>query len=153
MPIRHLLAPTDFSDASKQAVMYAFGLAQACGAKVSLLHVVEPLTFPLDGYIAPELITTLLQDLEREAHSQLAELLSGAGSINVAVTPHLMVGVPYQKILETAAAEHVDLIVMATHGRTGLSHLVLGSVTEKVVRLAPCPVLTVRVTAETLGGR
>jgi universal stress protein A len=63
------------------------------------------------------------------------------------MTRHVVVGVPYETILETAEAEKVDLIVMATHGRTGLSHLVLGSVAERIVRLAPCPVLTVRATA------
>jgi nucleotide-binding universal stress UspA family protein len=147
MQIRNILAPTDFSDASNQAVMYAFGLARACGAKLSLLHVVEPLAFPLDGYIPPDLITTLLDDLKREAYMRLAHLLCEAGAANVKVTRHVVVGVPYETILETAEAEHVNLIVMATRGRTGLSHLVLGSVAERVVRLAPCPVLTVRATA------
>jgi nucleotide-binding universal stress UspA family protein len=112
-----------------------------------LLHVVEPLASPLDGYIPPDLITTLLDELEREAHMQLAHLLCEAGDANVEVTRHVVVGVPYEKIIETAEAEHVNLIVMATHGRTGLSHLVLGSVAERVVRLAPCPVLTVRAAA------
>lgn len=147
MEIRHILAPTDFSDASNQAVTYALGLAQACGAKLSLLHVVEPLASPLNGYISADLITTLLDDLEREAHMQLAQLLSEAGAANVEVTRHVVVGVPYEKILETAEAQQVDLIVMATRGRTGLSHLVLGSGAERVVRLATCPVLTVRATA------
>jgi nucleotide-binding universal stress UspA family protein len=57
-------------------------------------------------------------------------------------------GSPFRKIIETAEAEHVDLIVMATHGRTGLSHLVMGSVAERVIRTAPCPVLTIRPPAE-----
>jgi universal stress protein A len=66
----------------------------------------------------------------------------------VDVTRLVNLGVPYQRILETAAAEQVDLIVMATHGRTVLAHLVLGSVAERVVRTAPCPVLTIRPPAE-----
>jgi universal stress protein A len=147
MERRYLLAPTDFSDASNQVVTYAFKLAQACGAKLSLLHVVEPLASPLDGYIPPDLITTLLDDLERAAHIQLAHLLCEAGAANVEVTGHVAVGVPYETILATAEAEQVDPIVMATRGRMGLSHLVLGSVAERGVRLAPCPVLTVRATA------
>jgi len=147
MEIRYILAPTDFSDASNQAVTYALGLAHACGAKLSLLHVVEPLASPLNGYISADLITTLLDDLEREAHMQLAQLLSEAGAANVEVTRHVVVGVPYEIILETAKAQQVDLIAMVTRGRTGLSHLVLGSGAERVVRLATCPVLTVRATA------
>jgi Universal stress protein family len=99
MEIRHILAPTDFSDASNQAVTYALGLAHACGAKLSLLHVVEPLASPLNGYISADLITTLLDDLEREAHMQLAQLLSEAGAANVEVTRHVVVGMPYEIIL------------------------------------------------------
>src|SRR6266511_1727020 len=102
MQIRNILAPTDFSDASNQAVMYAFGLARACGAKLSLLHVVEPLAFPLDGYIPPDLITTLLDDLKRGAYMRLADLLCEAGAANVKVIRHVVVGVPYETILETA---------------------------------------------------
>src|SRR5215831_10824419 len=100
MERRYLLAPTDFSDASNQAVTYAFKLAQACGAKLYLLHVVETLASPLDGYIPPDLITTLLDDLEREAHIQLAPLLCEAGAANVEGTRHVAVGMPYETILE-----------------------------------------------------
>ena len=85
-----------------------------------------------------------LEDLERDARRALALLLPEAAAAHVDVTRLVDMGVPYQKIVETATAEEVDLIVMATHGRTGLSHLLLGSVAERVVRLAPCPVLTIR---------
>jgi nucleotide-binding universal stress UspA family protein len=85
-----------------------------------------------------------LEDLERDARRALARLLPEADAAHVEVTRLVNMGVPYLKIVETATAESVDLIVMATHGRTGLRHLVLGSVAERVVRLAPCPVLTIR---------
>jgi nucleotide-binding universal stress UspA family protein len=81
----------------------------------------------------------------------LALLLPEAASAHVDVTRLVELGVPYQRIVETATAEQVDLIVMATHGRTGPSHLVLGSVAEHVVRLAPCPVLTIRPPGERAG--
>lgn len=146
MEIRHMLAPTDFSAFSKQAIDSAFALAQRFGAKVSLLHVIEQPDSSGVSAVPPGLATILLEDLERESRRELARLLPEAEGTNVEVTRHVVVGVPYRRIVETAAAEKVDLIVMATHGRTGLSHLVMGSVAERVVRTAPCPVLTMRPT-------
>jgi len=140
MEIRRILAPTDFSDPSLQAIAYAFELAQTFGAKLSLLHVIELPVYPMEVY-------PLLEELEQDARTALARLLPEAEGAHVDITHLVEIGLPYQKILQTAAAEKVDLIVIATHGRTGLSHLVLGSVAERVVRLAPCPVLTVRATA------
>ena len=145
MEIRHMLVPTDFSEPSKHALEYAFALAQTFGAKVSLLHVIEPPTYPAEGY-APTWGATLLEDLERSARVELANLLPGAEAAHVDVARLVVMGNPYREIVQTAEAEKVDLIVMATHGRTGLSHLVMGSVAERVVRTASCPVLTVRPT-------
>jgi len=147
MDVHQILAPTDFSESSKQAIAYAWGWAQTFRAKLLLLHVVELPTYALQPETTADLITALLNELKREANVQLAQLLPEAGATNVDVTCRVVVGVPYEKILETVGAESVDLIVMATHGRTGLRHLLMGSVAERVVRLAPCPVLTMHVTA------
>ncbi|MBI3328735.1 MAG: universal stress protein [Nitrospinae bacterium] len=144
MEIHHMLAPTDFSAYSMQAIDYAFALAQKFGAKLSLLHVIEMPAYPVDGYVPPIQATTLLEDLDRNARIELANILSKAEGTNVEVARHVVLGKPYREIVHIAAKENVDLIVMATHGRTGLSHLVMGSVAERVVRLAPCPVLTLR---------
>ena len=76
-------------------------------------------------------------------------MLSETPDSKVEVTRRVVVGIPYRKIVEVADEEKSDLIVMTTHGRTGLSHLVMGSVTEKIVRTAPCPVLTIRPTSVT----
>jgi nucleotide-binding universal stress UspA family protein len=137
MEIRHILTPTDFSAPATQAVTGAFELAQTFGAKLSLLHVIEVPAYAIE-------VALPLEALERDARRELARLLPEAEAAHVEVTRLVNMGVPSQNIVETAAAEQVDLIVMATHGRTGLSHLVLGSVAERVVRLAPCPVLTIR---------
>jgi universal stress protein A len=147
MDIRHILAPTDFSDYSKQALSDALELAQTFGAKLSLLHVVEPSPY-LGEFTPPTMGADLLSDLERQASAALAQLLPDAQEAKVEVTRAVAIGSPSQTIVETAEAEHVDLIVMATHGRTGLSHLLIGSVAERVVRTAPCPVLTIRPPAE-----
>jgi nucleotide-binding universal stress UspA family protein len=92
---------------------------------------------------------TLLDDLERQASKELAQILPEAQGSGVDVARRVVVGIPYRKIVEVAEEEKADLIVMTTHGRTGLSHLVMGSVAEKIVRTAPCPVLTIRPTATT----
>jgi universal stress protein A len=137
MEIRHILAPTDFSAPAHEAVTTAFELAQTFGAKLSLLHVIEVPVYAIE-------VALPLEALERDARRELARLLPEAEAAHVDVTWLVNMGAPYQKIAETATAEQVDLIVMATHGRTGLSHVVLGSVAERMVRLAPCPVLTIR---------
>jgi nucleotide-binding universal stress UspA family protein len=137
MEIRHILAPTDFSASANQAVTVAFELAQTFGAKLSLLHVIEVPTYAIEVALPQEA-------LERDARRALARLLPAADAAHVDVTRLVDIGVPYQKIVETVTAEQVDLIIMATHGRTGLGHLILGSVAEHVVRLAPCPMLTIR---------
>jgi nucleotide-binding universal stress UspA family protein len=146
MEIRRILAPTDFSEPSKQAVAYAYELAERFGAKLLLLHVVELPAYPVEIFLPAAGGTTLLDDLEQQARIDLAQLRPEAEDGKVEVTCQVVVGTPYYKILEVAAADKADVIVMATHGRTGLSHLVMGSVAERVVRMAPCPVLTIRPT-------
>jgi len=148
MDIRHILAPTDFSDYSKKALSDALELAQTFGAKLSLLHVIEPPPYPIEGFAPSAVGADLLGDLERQASAELAPVLPDAQEATIEVTRAVAIGAPSRKIVETAEAEHVDLIVMATHGRTGLSHLLIGSVAERVVRTAPCPVLTIRPPAE-----
>jgi nucleotide-binding universal stress UspA family protein len=144
MDIQHILAPTDFSAPASRAVTAAFELAQTFGAKLSLLHVIEVPAYAIE-------VALPLETLERDARRELARLLPEAEAAHVEVTRLVDMGVPYQRIVETATAESVDLIVMATHGRTGLSHLVLGSVAERIVRLARCPVLTIRPPGERSG--
>jgi nucleotide-binding universal stress UspA family protein len=149
MDIRQILAPVDFSEFSKQAAESALALAQTFGAKLLLLHVVELPVYPIEGFVPSSMGTTLLEDLERQASLDLAQLLPETQHATVEVIRQVVVGTAYHKIIEVAEAEKVDLIVMATHGRTGLSHLVMGSVAERVVRTAPCPVLTIRPLATT----
>jgi universal stress protein A len=147
MQFHRILAPTDFSEYSQQAVQYARELAQTFGATLVLLHVVELPPYPIEGLPPSQLGGTFLEDLERQATSDLAQVL--AKEAEVEVVRRVVVGTPYRKIVEVAEAERGDLIVMATHGRTGFSHLFMGSVAERVVRAAPCPVLTIRPTGGT----
>jgi nucleotide-binding universal stress UspA family protein len=144
MQVRHILAPTDFSEYSKQAVTSALELAKRFGAKLSILHVVELPPYPVEGYVPPSLSATFMEDLERQASQELAHIVPEAESTGVEVARLVTVGSPYRKIIDMAEAEQVDLIVMATAGRTGFSRLVMGSIAERVVRTSSCPVLTIR---------
>ena len=144
MQFRHILAPTDFSEYSKQAVASAFELAKKFDAKLSILHVVELPAYPVEGYVPPSLTATFMEDLEREASRELAQVVPEAEATGVEVARLVGVGTPYRKIIDMAEAEQVDLIVMATAGRTGFSRLVMGSIAERVVRTVSCPVLTIR---------
>jgi nucleotide-binding universal stress UspA family protein len=149
MEIRRILAPTDLSELAEQGLKNALQLAEVFGAKLLLLHVVEPPPYPVEGILPSPLGATLLDDLERQASNELAELLPEAQGRKVEVARRVVSGIPYRRIVEVAEEEKTDLIVMTTHGRTGFSHLVMGSVAEKVVRTASCPVLTIRPTSVT----
>jgi universal stress protein A len=149
MEIRRILAPTDFSELSKQGLQSALELAEAFGAKLLLLYVVEPPPYPVEGIVPSHLGATMLDDLERQATNDLPQMLSETQASKMDVARRVVVGIPYRKIVDVAEEEKIDLIVMTTHGRTGLSHLMMGSVAEKIVRTAPCPVLTIRPTSVT----
>jgi nucleotide-binding universal stress UspA family protein len=112
MEIRHILAPTDFSGASTQAVTSAYELAQTVGAKLSLLHVIEVPAYAIE-------VSLPLERLEQDARRAPAHLPPDADAAHVAVTRLVAIGVPSRTIVATARAEQVDLIVMDTHGRNG----------------------------------
>jgi nucleotide-binding universal stress UspA family protein len=138
-----ILVPSDFSECSDAALRYGLELARRFDARLHLLHVVQdPLTQPwaAEGFSAP--LFEAVEKWQREAKARLAAAipLSDVGRVTVSAT----VAWPYAEILRYAAENDVDLIVMGTHGRSGVSHMLLGSIAEKVVRHAPCPVLTVR---------
>jgi universal stress protein A len=143
MTIHHVLVPIDFSPYAEQALDYAIALAQRLQARVTLLHVIEPpLVAGADMGAWPS--PAFVDELEVAITSDMESYLTRVTSAGLAGEMTVVHGVPFQEILDTAKARQVDLIIMGTHGRTGLSHVLSGSVTEKVVRLAPCPVLIAR---------
>ena len=146
MAIKRILVPVDFSDGALQALDYAAGLARPSGAELVVLFVVEPVYYatPADMYGASTNLSMLLEEQQRIGREQLARLARRLEKRKLKSRTVLETGVPYQVITDTASKQKADLIVMATHGRTGLSHLLMGSVAERVVRTAVCPVLTVR---------
>jgi nucleotide-binding universal stress UspA family protein len=142
--IQRILVPVDFSEQSKQALDYAMFVAQRFEAQIDVLHVWKISEYAGDAMVVltrsePEL--TLSTYLRGQADQQLTNFMHGL--------PHskrlLEEGDPASVVARVAQEGGYDLVVMGTHGRTGLSHLMMGSVAEKVVRLSPCPVLTYRV--------
>jgi nucleotide-binding universal stress UspA family protein len=139
-----ILCPTDFSSLADAGVERAAGLAAREGAELVLLHVLAPLT----AYVLPDVVGSISVELEeqsrQDARLELRRLRERVRSSGVPV--HTVLGQGYTPLQIARAAErlHCDLIVLGTHGRTGLARLLLGSVAEAVVRRAPCPVLTIR---------
>lgn len=147
--INRILVPVDFSVHSERAIRYATTLARTFGAQVMLLHVVEdPFVtgaWPAET-VAPN-IPELLSDLIKTATTQLAEIKRRLSTQQgVVVQTAVVKGRPDREIVGFATTGAFDLIVMGTHGRTGLSHALVGSVAERVVQTAPCAVLTLRET-------
>jgi nucleotide-binding universal stress UspA family protein len=148
--IKRMLIPTDFSPTSDIAFNYAIDMAVRQGASVHLLHVIDDGSFATaypDGFYVelPGLRTQLIEEATRRLE-QMAALCVEAGR---PTTIETTVGRPARVIADTAKERGTDLIVMGTHGRSGFAHLVLGSVAERVIRTAPCAVLTVRDTCRT----
>ena len=142
--LRRILCATDLAPASQPAWEEAQRLAALLKAELRLLHVVPPVPVPLEGYFPPDLYQTLVEGGERDARERLDRLVVDRRDPSLAVTVQLDRGAPAARILAVAAEESADLVVMGTHGRTGLDRLVLGSVADRVIRTATCPVLTVR---------
>lgn len=137
--IKHILVPTDFSEPSERAVATAVELARTFEARLTLLHV---WSIPNTGYA--EALTWPIDEMEKAARKALDELQARTRKAHAGTDSVLMVGVEWEQIIEVVKARNADLIVMGTHGRRGLSRLLLGSVAEKVVRISPVPVLTIR---------
>ncbi len=144
LPIERILCPTDFSDASRGSVEAGVELARHFGAELILLHVVPVLpALPPDPnfvFRVPEFERLLHADAEK----RLGELRAAVAGRDVPARVVVAHGSAADEILAVARRERADVVVIATHGSTGLGHLVFGSVAEKVVRHAECPVLTVR---------
>jgi nucleotide-binding universal stress UspA family protein len=141
--LKKILVPTDFSDCSDAALKYGRALAGTFGATLHLLHVVQdPYTQPWAAEAFPAPLVDLLDQWQAQARQRVTALIPESERGSVMTTA--VVGSPFSEILRYAAEQQIDLIVIGTHGRGLIGHMLLGSVAERVVRRAPCPVLTVR---------
>lgn len=143
MKLRRILCPTDFSEPAHGAWRLAVDLARQFGAELFLFHVVRPTMPPGEAILTPDQHERLWHHSVLEAERELDRLLA-EGQPPVRITRLVDAGSPWERIVQMARWPAIDLIVMGTHGRTGVAHALRGSVAEKVVREAACPVLTVR---------
>ena len=143
--LNNILVATDFSAPSDAALTYARALARIFGATVHVLHVVDDLYLRLGGEAYVATIPDVQKGLEEAAWKRLEELLIDNDPVPLPTKPVVITSsAPALAIVAYAGEAHIDLIVVGTHGRGGVAHLLLGSVAERVVRTGPCPVLTVR---------
>ena len=139
--IGKILVPVDFSEHSQKALRYALAFATQFGAEVTLVHIVEQMVYPGDWMYPPLAVTDFATEKREQMIDRLRSLDAGSG----VKTHHIVrLGRAWQEVIEIARETTADLIILATHGYTGLKHVLLGSVAEKIVRHAPCPVLSVR---------
>ncbi len=142
LPFKKILYPTDFSDPSFEALKAAIELALHFSAELCVVHVVSPgTTTPADPSGSGFLV---LREMEKAARESLQRMVEKRIPKELSARQIVVVGGAADEIIRVGQEEKVDLIVIATHGQTGWRHLVFGSVAEKVVRLAPCPVFTIR---------
>lgn len=142
--MKKILVPVDFSDYSKHALKYAVEFAKQFDAELILISVIEPMIYPADFSMGQVAIPATDQNLSERVEEELKNLDEKEIAGQVRSKRIIKSGKPFYEINETAREEDADLIIIATHGHTGVEHLLFGSTAEKVVRKAPCPVLTLR---------
>ena len=155
MRIKRILVPIDFSSSSLRALEVAVDFAEPFDSELLLLFVTEPIVYVVPDYAGAQsaALAEALDQQQRVARAELARLEQRYAARGITLHALLQTGRAAQTSVETAAKRQVDLIVMATHGRTGVSRLMMGSVAERVVRSAPCPVLTMHAVDGQRSGR
>lgn len=142
---KSILFATDFSESSDHAFEYALSMAKCFNARLLILHIINELV-DLRGFYVPHIsIDSLEEEMEESARNMMDKFIESHTQNYGRVEPIVVPGIPYDEILKKAEDESVDLIVLGTHGRTGLDHVLFGSTAEKVVRKSTIPVMTIRV--------
>jgi nucleotide-binding universal stress UspA family protein len=142
--LKKLLVPTDFSESARHALTYGISFAREYQAELVILHVVENLTVGYASDLFPVPMAEVFQEISGYAKAELAKLGAVAREKEVEVLEQVVQGKPSAEIIRFAREAEVDMIVLGTHGKGMLDQALFGSTTERVVRRAPCPVLTVR---------
>jgi len=144
MKIDKILVPIDFSEYSIKALEYAIDFGRYFKSKLFLIHVIEPPLYPADFSMGQVVLPEIDENLNSRAEEELASIIDNKIAGKIEAEKIVKNGKPFIEIIETAEELDVDLIIIATHGHTGVEYLLFGSTAEKVVRKAPCPVLTLR---------
>ena len=139
-----ILVPVDFSEYTADILKHAMEIARRFDSTIHLIHVIPNMDYftPYESFMAAENMVAVQKGIEAEVRKDLDEMAKGISGIPVVKT--VRTGVSFVEIVDYVRTEGMDLVVMATHGRGGLEHIIIGSVAEKVVRRSPCPVLTIR---------
>lgn len=144
VPIKRILVPTDFSEPAAAALKWATTLAREFDGQLYLLHVVpEPYAYPWGSELSTMPLTDILAQTEQSADERLRQLAAETQLPPDRVVTRTVIGTPVDQILATIAENGVDLVIVGTHGRGMVGHLLLGSVAERLIRRSPVPVLTV----------
>lgn len=142
--IKKILVPIDFSDYSKNAFRYSIEFCKCFEPEIILIYVIEPVVYPPDFSLGQIAFPTVDMQLDKRAQEELDKLAKSEIPAGQKIRTIVKTGKPYIEIVDTAYDEDVDLIIISSHGHSGVQHILFGSTAEKVVRRAPCPVLTVR---------
>ena len=141
--IKKILIPTDFSPSAMHALGYAVDLNKVLNARLYLLHILQDITDYSEFNLSPSILPQLYAEFEQNATRRLEEIMGSIVPADTACDTYILHGIPFVEIIQFAKEENIDLIVIASHGRTGLKHVLFGSTAEKVVKKSPCPVLTI----------
>lgn len=147
LPITSILVPIDFSQHSQQALIYAKEWAKQWSATLHLIHVIEPVIFPVDWGYTPVDLSDVEKEYQQTAENELTKIIESLHNEGYSAIPQVLHGGrSTDEIIQYAKDHGISMICIATNGRGGVEHLLLGSTTERVVRKAPCPVLVIRPT-------
>lgn len=142
--IKKVLVPIDFSDYSKEALLYSLNFIKCFKADLTLIYVIEPVIYPPDFSATQISIPPTDVEITKNAKESLQQLIQKEIPSDIKVSSVIKTGKPFVEIVETASEEDIDLIIISSHGHSGVEKILFGSTAEKVVRKAPCPVLTLR---------
>lgn len=142
---KHILVPTDFSEQFETAFSYAKELAASIGSTLHVIHVIEPAMIPADAAIYPDSKMIDVQtDIQKKAEGKMKDIEKNIDPEKMNLKTEILKGDPSETIVDYAEANEIDAICISTHSKTGLEKFIFGSVTEKVLRKAPCPVIAIR---------
>lgn len=143
-----ILCPIDFSEYSEEITNYAVNIAKKYNSLLHMLHVIPNLNYfiPYGSFLAAENLVAVEKNIEMEVEKDFEKITR---TIDMPVTKAIRTGVAFLEIVDYIDEQDIDLVVMGTHGRSGIEHILIGSVAEKIVRKSPCPVLTIRPKSET----
>jgi len=140
---KKIVCPVDFSEFTDDILKYATNIAKKYDAELHLLHVIPNLNYftPYESFLTPENLVLMEKNIEKEVEKDFEKIIQ---SIDISVKKIIKTGVIFVEIMDYIKEENIDLVIMGTHGRSGIEHILIGSVAEKIVRKSACPVLTIR---------